>query len=177
MIGNDVVDLRDPETHAGSIHPRFDARVMATSERAWLAGRPTPDRDRWMLWAAKEAAYKAMRRLDSTLVFSPSRFVVELDDDGVGTVTVGETVLDVLVRGIDDAVHAVVGGDQTVSAFARSAERDASAAVRRLAADTFGSSARVVMRGRIPELVLDSSVIPLSLSHHGDVVGFAVRSS
>jgi phosphopantetheinyl transferase (holo-ACP synthase) len=186
MIGNDVVDLRDPETCAGSLHPRFDARVMAASERAWLAGRPTPDRDRWMLWAAKEAAYKAMRRMNPTIAFSPVRFLVALDDDGVGTLTVGETVLEVLVRIIDDAVHAVASfagtpRDAILAECLRGAGRDPSAAARRLAIDVVaaraeGAEASVAMRGRLPELqTVKDATIPLSLAHHGDVVGFAVQ--
>ena len=186
MIGNDVVDLRDPETYAGSIHPRFDERVMAASERAWLAGRLTPDRDRWLLWAAKEAAYKAVRRMNPTHVFSPAELVVVLDDEGMGTVTVGETVLDVVVRVIDDAVHAVASLAGTpraaiVAECLRGSGSDPSAAARRLAIDVVAARAgrtetSVAMRGRLPELQsAGDAAIPLSLAHHGEVVGFAVR--
>ena len=38
MLGNDVVDLGDPETRPGARHPRFDARVFTREERAALAG-------------------------------------------------------------------------------------------------------------------------------------------
>lgn len=79
MIGNDVVDLDDPETQPGSAHPRFEGRVFAPEERAALAASPSPQRLRWILWAAKEAAYKVARKLDAATVFSPSRFVVRLD--------------------------------------------------------------------------------------------------
>ena len=187
MIGNDVVDLRDPETHAGSLHRRFDERVMAASERAWLATRLTPDRDRWMLWAAKEAAYKAMRRMNPMIAFSPVRFVVAIDDDGVGKVTVGETLLDVVVRVIDDAVHAVASLAGTpraaiVAECLRGSGTDPSAAARRLAIDVVAAragrgDASVAMRGRLPELHAGEAAIPLSLAHHGDVVAFAVRLS
>ena len=185
MIGNDVVDLRDPETQAGSLHPRFDARVMTASERAWLAGRPTPERDRWMLWAAKEAAYKAMRRMNPTIAFSPVRFVVAIDEDGVGTVTVDETRLDVAVRVIDDAVHAVASvagtlGAAIVAECLRGSGTDPSAAARRLAIDVVAARAgrddvSVAMSGRLPEMRTGEAAIPLSLAHHGDVVAFAVR--
>ena len=36
MIGNDVVDLADPEAREAALHPRFDARVFAAGERALL---------------------------------------------------------------------------------------------------------------------------------------------
>ena len=186
MIGNDVVDLRDPEAHAGSLNRRFDDRVMAASERAWLATRLTPDRDRWKLWAAKEAAYKVMRRVNPTVVFSPVRFVVASDDDGVGNVTVGDTLLDVEVRVIDDAVHAVASVTGTpraaiVAGCLRGAGSDPSAAARRLAIDVVAAragrgDASVAMRGRLPELqTAGGAAIPISLSHHGEIVGFAAR--
>lgn len=78
MIGNDVIDLGDPETRAGACHARFDARVFADTERALLVASVDPVRCRWTLWAAKEAAYKAARQLDAATTFSPRRFVVEL---------------------------------------------------------------------------------------------------
>jgi phosphopantetheinyl transferase (holo-ACP synthase) len=83
MIGNDVVDLDDAETQPGSAHPRFDARVFAAEERAALAASPSPHRLRWILWAAKEAAYKVARKLDASTVFSPSRFVVRVESNVV----------------------------------------------------------------------------------------------
>ena len=39
MLGNDVIDLGDPETRPGALHPRFDARVFTQRERAALASR------------------------------------------------------------------------------------------------------------------------------------------
>ena len=64
MIGNDVVDLGDAEVQPGATHPRFDARVFAREEREALRASGAPNRLRWILWAAKEAAYKAARKLD-----------------------------------------------------------------------------------------------------------------
>ena len=53
MLGNDVIDLADPET--SSRHPRFDARVFGATERALLARSEDAGRLRQVLWAAKEA--------------------------------------------------------------------------------------------------------------------------
>jgi phosphopantetheinyl transferase len=96
MIGNDLVDLGDAETQPGATHPRFDARVFAPAERAALAASAAPDRLRWSLWAAKEAAYKAARKCDARIAFSPARFVVELDGSatrGVVSHPTGEFLL------------------------------------------------------------------------------------
>ena len=179
MIGNDVIDLRDPETRA--VHPRFDERVMAPSEHGWLAGRADPARDRWLLWAAKEAAYKAARRIAPTVRFSPNRFVADL---GLGRVSHGDLLFDVEVSESDDAIHAVATLRGTrragvVAAFVRGAPSDPSAAARRLAVDVVSARAGlrdpgVVMSGRLPELrSAESAPLALSLSHHGEVVGFA----
>ena len=105
MIGNDVVDLLDSEALPGAAHPRFDRRVFASSERQALAGSRTPVRLRWRLWAAKEAAYKAARKIDPRTVFSASRFVVDLD---MGLVHHGEAVFALRVEETDAYVHAVV---------------------------------------------------------------------
>ena len=81
MLGNDVVDLRDPETHTR--HPSFDARVFTETERRSLDASPDPHAMRQMLWAAKESAYKAARRRDPRVVFSPIRFETVLDGIGM----------------------------------------------------------------------------------------------
>ena len=46
MVGDDVVDLADPEARADALHPRFDARVFAPAERAALAASADPGVDR-----------------------------------------------------------------------------------------------------------------------------------
>lgn len=78
MVGNDVIDLADPEAWPDACHPRFDARVFTAAERATIAASPAPARARWIYWAAKESAYKAARRQDAATVFAPRRFVVRL---------------------------------------------------------------------------------------------------
>src|SRR5439155_10573151 len=64
MIGNDIVDLGDSESHAEGRHPRFDGRVFDETEHALIDATPEPERVRWLLWAAKESAYKAARKED-----------------------------------------------------------------------------------------------------------------
>jgi hypothetical protein len=75
MLGNDVVDLLDPESRPESFRPRFDERVFSPAEREAIAEDPDPLARRWAHWAAKEAAYKLARQLDSTFIFSPGRLV------------------------------------------------------------------------------------------------------
>ena len=82
MVGNDVVDLRDPESAPETLHPRFDTRVFSEAERAAIAASPDAARLRWKLWAAKEAAYKLARKISPTTIFAPARFEVALGDVG-----------------------------------------------------------------------------------------------
>jgi phosphopantetheinyl transferase (holo-ACP synthase) len=184
MIGNDVIDLLDPETAPGSAHPRFDRRVFAPKERLLLAASTDSRRLRWILWAAKEAAYKVARKLDRRAVFSPPRFVVDLDACEVHW---EGRRLSLDVDSDDDRVHAVASIGETASGPIRVAAElvgDAApgAAVRSLACRTLApflglaeNALDVDRVDRIPRLTAEGRPLPvdLSLSHHGRFVAFA----
>jgi len=193
MIGNDVVDVGDPETRAAGLHPRFDARVFALEEQEALASSADPDRQRWILWAAKESAYKAARRCDPRIVFSPSRFIVRPTAEDEATVSVGDRRFRIALAAGRGYVHAVacVAGAPTdlctaVATIAPDAAVDDAAspsiAARELAAATVGemlgqppSNVTIRRHGRLPALWLRDCARPLalSLSHHGRFVAFA----
>jgi hypothetical protein len=187
MVGDDLVDLGDPEARDGVQHPRFDARVFAPDERAALGVGAAAGRRRWILWAAKEAAYKLARKLDPGVAFSPSRFVVSLDRELCGRVAWPGGSARVRVRRVGDAIHATArDGDRAGGSLVRGvaplgAGDDPSRAARALAvrrvAERLGRDARelrIVRRGRIPGLsVAGGGVLDLSLSHHGGFVAFA----
>ena len=63
MVGNDVVDLRDPDVDPSTLHPGFDGRVFCRDELESLEASPDPVCQRWRLWAATEAAYTLVRTL------------------------------------------------------------------------------------------------------------------
>lgn len=75
MLGNDVVDLQDPDSRPESFRPRFDERVFSPDEQRAIAHDANPLARRWAHWAAKEAAYKLARQIDSTFIFSPGRLI------------------------------------------------------------------------------------------------------
>jgi hypothetical protein len=81
MIGNDVIDLRDPDAQPESFRSRFDERVFSPVERAAISRDPIPLARRWAHWGAKEAAYKLAKQSDSGYVFSPRALVAEFDGD------------------------------------------------------------------------------------------------
>jgi phosphopantetheinyl transferase (holo-ACP synthase) len=186
MVGDDVVDLADPEAGLGAQHPRFDARVFAPAERAALSASAEPGRLRWLLWAAKEAAYKLARKRDPRVIFAPARFVVTLDSRSSGRVVWSGGAARVQLRRSGSAVHATARDAGASGAFVRGVARrgtgeDPSRAARALAlrrvARRLGldpRELRVVRRGRIPVLeLLRGGALDLSLSHHGGFVSFA----
>ena len=184
LLGNDVVDLRDPETKEAALHPRFDGRVFRPAERERLEHSPERHQLRWILWAAKEAAYKALCQIDADLSFSPARFEVDPDR---GTVRWNALHLALLVDVDDDRVHVVASGSgdlsRIVHASALADDPDRGLSVRQLA--------RRLLRGqelppppigfgrerRIPFAISQGRRLPvnLSFSHHGRFVAVAAR--
>ncbi len=192
MLGNDVVDLRDPESRP--VSPRFDARVFCDAERRALDASRDRHRQRCRLWAAKEAAYKAVVARHAETIFSPPRFRVDLDEDASsGGVETPAGPVGVRVTERDGAVHAVACDEGSDALFemtrldapgegaTHSAGDAPGLAVRRFATERIArslaldpSSLEIRKRGRVPELWVEGRRhAALSLSHHGGVVGFA----
>jgi len=190
-VGNDVVDLADPETLREEQHPRFDERVFRSEEKAAIEASDSPHALRWALWAAKEGAYKARKKLEPSVFFSPKEFVVELSvtpaelgEVGKGSVLHRGSALDLEVTWNDEYVHAVASSDRERGARRLSevalAAREPSAAVRDLAVAAIGSTlgidpADIEIVGRPPVARHGGHDLPvdLSLSHHGRFVAFA----
>lgn len=191
MLGNDVIDLADPETWPGACHPRFESRVFTSGERAAIAASPRPACTRWVHWAAKESAYKAARRRAATTVFAPRRFVVQLAAAGAGDVRHGSDRFRLRVSLGRDVVHAIAWDEDATGVLVADVARldggaapaELSAAARALAVRTIGGAlgvpavrlAVVRLAGTPPRLLRDGrpAHATLSLSHHGQLVAFA----
>jgi phosphopantetheinyl transferase (holo-ACP synthase) len=190
-VGNDVVDLADPETRLDGLHPRWGGRAFSATEREALEASPSRHRLHWALWAAKESAYKARKRLDRGAVFSPREFGVELSslpaaESGVarGRVFHRCDVFELEVRLDGECLHAVArSADETGARVlwkVEGARGDPGLAARRLAATAIGSALgldpdelRIVGR---PPVAIDRGrrlEADVSLSHHGRFVAFA----
>jgi phosphopantetheine--protein transferase-like protein len=79
-VGNDIVDLAAPGNPGKSRDGRFCKRVFTQDEQALIAKAATrPDALLWALWAAKEAAYKAVSRGDPTVCSIPRQYRVVLN--------------------------------------------------------------------------------------------------
>lgn len=189
MVGNDIVDLGDPEAQPGATHPRFDTRVFTADEQALIATSPARLRARWLLWAAKESAYKVLRKSDLRTEFVPKRLavrfvgvdysagVVETDGRGIRFVATedGDVIHAVAAANAEELRHAMWGVAPIGGADSSVATREF--AIRALAPTLDVSVERlaIVTRQRVPQLYLDGLAVPgdLSLSHHGRYAAFA----
>lgn len=194
-VGNDVVDLGDPENQPQAIHPRFDERAFTARERRHLADRDTAHRTRWLLWSAKEAAFKAARKLDPGVRFLPRRFTVELEGEAGATVRHSAGLFDVTFTGAEDWVHAVASVAEGVRGVrtamvervrAAAGPGDVSARVRILARERIArllsvpaDEVRIVSCAGIPVARRAGHRLPIdvSLSHHGRFLALALSAA
>ena len=133
-IGNDVIDLLDPEISRHHERSRFVRRVCNDSEIERLAASEDPHRLLWSLFAAKEAGFKVVAKLAPGIPFSPRRFAV---DETSTRVTHDGRRLFLQVTQDHDWVHAVARqgeGEPVWAVERRRAETGQSTAVRDLAA-------------------------------------------
>jgi hypothetical protein len=189
-VGNDVVDLADPETRLCGLHPRWVERVFGAAEREALDASRSRHRLHWALWAAKESAYKARKRLEPAAVFSPREFEVELSPlpaaagVAVGRVFHGGEVFELEVRLDGASVHAVATSEDEAGARVlwkvEETLGDPGVATRRLAAGAIGSALgldpfglRIVGRPPVATSRDRRIEVGVSLSHHGRFVAFA----
>jgi phosphopantetheinyl transferase (holo-ACP synthase) len=186
-VGNDVVDLEDPAIAQTHLRERFVARVCCESERALMADCAEPKVLLWSLFAAKEAAFKAISK-SGPLVFAHRKFVVSAD---LRSVTWEKQALWLRVDVDGPCVHAVAWTDDEVpiSGVEQIAPGvDASAAARALLVSRLGGGGLTVERAPLPgswngfgppKLFRDGLEVNLdiSLSHDGRFVGFAADSS
>ena len=187
-VGNDVVDLADPETRLDALHPRFEERVFRAVERDLLEASRSRHALHWALWAAKESAYKAVKRLVPETVFSPKEFEVALSPlppagaagQATGWVLHRDRLFGLQVHLDGARVHAVAKLDAAAGGVLWKVGRalgEPGAAVRRLAAAAIGSALgldpaglRIVRRPPVATHPDGRLAADGSLSHHGRFV-------
>lgn len=192
LVGNDLVDLR--VSAAEPPHPRFFERVCTAEELRWLHTADDRAARGWALFAAKEAAYKALSRRNPGLAFAHRAFVVSSDG---AAVQYGTTTLDLQLEQTADYVHAIATTDPALTHFAVreiAASHDPSSQVRKLACERIadlcgcGGCELAIVRsprasawdGYEPPCLLNKdepSSLVVSLSHHGRYVAYAAVGS
>lgn len=83
-IGNDIVDLKTEEP---PLHKRYKNYAFTKKECMEIGESRTK---LWLHWAAKEAAYKALKQLDPALSFRPKHFQYSIEKN---VVTLGSQAL------------------------------------------------------------------------------------
>lgn len=176
-VGDDVVDLHDPAIAVSHESERFVARVCAPAEREALARARDRKLRLWSLFAAKEAAYKAIaRHAAAPPPFAHRRFVVA---DDLESVRYGELPLSLVVTVAGACVHAVAwsGGAPAVETGVVRPGETPGAAARRLLDACLGGGVEVVRPARPgswdgygPPVVRRAGApldVTVSLSHDG----------
>ncbi len=79
FIGNDIVDLSNPDIVDQHKKERFINRVLDVSEREELYKSDDPKKMLWLMWSGKEAAYKVLKKILPTMVFSHSKIVINFE--------------------------------------------------------------------------------------------------
>ncbi|MCA9733052.1 MAG: 4'-phosphopantetheinyl transferase superfamily protein [Deferribacteres bacterium] len=117
FVGNDIVDLQSDSVGNKHEDLRFLRRVFTEEERRKIELNDNPEIALWMHWAAKEAAYKVVCKLQKPRpVFAHAQFVVDFkssEDFGLfsnivhATVRFRAVVLEVQFEVGQDFIHAI----------------------------------------------------------------------
>lgn len=119
-VGNDVIDLAASGNPGKNADDRFRNRVFTDDEQTLISGAARPDTLLWTLWAAKEAAFKAVRRNHPGIHSIPRQYRVILDTDhtsGTETSLAGKVVtpignLALRIELTAEWVHALAAGSE-----------------------------------------------------------------
>lgn len=115
-MGNDIVDLCEAECAVKSKDARFVSRVFNELEQNTISKSANRDFTLWMLWAAKETAYKIVSKLTSPPVFAHKLFratlqkMSTLEGDSIRAVIpidYNHKFVEVGITGDTEHIHAV----------------------------------------------------------------------
>ena len=199
-VGNDIVDLADAENIGKSRDKRFCRRVFNVEELSMIAGSARPDSFLWAIWAAKEAAYKAISRSDPAVCSIPKKYPVIIEAESVRGISIclegkvatprGELIVNISMD--EDMVYAVAA--LTAEALRRivsrverldAAKDDSSDIARKISLEEIAqclgcrtddlSIVKKKRRPGAPFIIFRGNELPaeISLSHDGRFVAFA----
>lgn len=77
LTGNDIVDITLPETLGKAFDTRYINHICAEKEGNFIASSSDRHTSLWAIWAAKEAAFKVVKKTDPKLGFSPKKYLVD----------------------------------------------------------------------------------------------------
>ncbi len=167
-IGNDVVDLSEARNH----HCRFITFACTQEEQDEIGNH----RDGlWIYWAIKESAYKAFKKIDSTIQFQPKQFVVH---KSLQVCCFKEREIPIYLEQTPQYVHAIAATSPHFRSEVTKRRRVLSESedVRTMLLDRLqqmGYSNCTITSGKPPQLWIEQLQIEVSLSHDGDCVAWA----
>lgn len=80
-IGNDTVNLLHPANKRVERSARYLDKCYTPREQELVLSGDSPMENMWRLWSCKEAAYKVLKKMDSTLSFVPKQFEVSFSTE------------------------------------------------------------------------------------------------
>ncbi|WP_374951577.1 4'-phosphopantetheinyl transferase superfamily protein [Mucilaginibacter sp.] len=195
--GNDIVSFAETNP-VRTKQPAFYKKFLTDAEVKRYHLLPTGamlfEHYVWLLWSAKEAAFKFLQRHNPLLVFSPSRFIVDniiaptKADGWIGSVTYTNIKFGFHSVLNNDFVHTVIDLSTENTTPYRAEKRiatstlaDQSSSVRAFCLDQiatlFPEDDFKILKtpDGIPVLRSESSGLsyPLSLSHHGNYIAYS----
>ncbi len=79
FLGNDIVNISIERSRFKHLDLKFMHRVFTTNEQLMIQQSTNPIVTTWMIWAGKEAAFKACQKTNLNLIFSHRKFEITLD--------------------------------------------------------------------------------------------------
>ena len=178
MIGNDVIDLEIARAARKSENSRYMAKVFTKMEQALILNSEDPELMLWLLWAMKEAAYKANQRIfDLPRKLNPISYNCDLNlSKGSGKVIVDHSTYDIEFKITSEYIHTTTASGKIF--------QKVSVCKNGSALDLFDNDAPLNVeayiqkkdRNGVPSFHSKntSDSIPFSISHHGKFTAFAI---
>lgn len=195
MIGNDIVDLNDPQGRDKYKDHRFLKRVCAKSEIEFLFQSTNPHATLWTFWAIKEACFKVIQKVSVNAKFIPNQFLCFIENKNQWKCKYGDILINITLSLTNEYVHALAFHPQRFYAPNDIIEQEikkisnpdlASSEVRNSALKLLEKQGykncrieRELIDGKLqPPLILYTDFMPdysdISLSHHENFVASAI---
>lgn len=157
MIGNDVIDLRLAAVESNWRREGYLHKLFSPEEQRLIMQTDEPDRMVWLLWSAKEAAYKIIHRETRQRAYAPQLYRVRLSGVASGRVYYKDRQL---------PFHTVVSGSYLHTVAVVSADWWPQVVYRRLPGEELLKDEEGVPF--IRDAGGSKNIRPASVSHHGD---------
>ena len=75
-VGNDIVDLKNPDNMKSILDSRFRKKILTAAEIEFVQSSKNPVQTLWSFWTCKETAYKIRKKHCTDISFLPGRWEV-----------------------------------------------------------------------------------------------------